>query len=463
MRTGTAKYYGIYWVLLFFTLLEINPSKSWAVVGQAEKYSEFQQEDLEKFQKNIASEETNLQMNKSFVQASGRQDEELDRSIRELQSQLLQTPERRKVRFEGNGKYQYDSNVIRAVPRQEKDDSQMDTDGTALFDFSGKRTDLRWELNGGKHWSVEFPEGDFWTAEERLRYRRRYFKKLQHSAQSRIARNSSKTVEINADKIRWDSVQISSMNYPITKKLSFNNEMNSTIRYFNQEAFDQDSSWEVAMAPSAFWNFTPKTRGSLGYRFGSNRIRTKSGNSDSHELHMGYFGKITQKSSASLDLSFSHQVPRSRDTATVNTVTTGVGYIWQMSGKTQLTVQLIRSQQNSTSDLVEGDVDGDGTTVKTDNYFTNNSLSLSLNSRLSTRLTTGLTFNGSHVNTRVLKDGSKDSETTQFMFPFTWNATVFIKRWIALTMSYTFTYRTGYEKADRFRDHLLQTSVRIAV
>lgn len=447
----------------------IVAGQAWGIVGQAEEYSEAEQEDLDEFQRNLNMEEqqrqlTSLQMRTNLAQASGQKTEEFDRSLRDLQSQLLELPSRRRIRFEANGKYQFDSNITRGFHPLEKDDSLFDTDGTVLFDLSGKKTDLRWELNSGRHWSWEFPEGDFWTAEERLRYRRKYFKKLQHSAQSRIARHSSKTVEINTNKIRWDSVQITAMNYPITPKLSFNLDLNSNIRTFTQEAFDQDSSWEFSTAPNAFWNFTPKTRISGGYRLGVNRIRTKSGDSDSHELHAGYFGKITRKSSASLDVAFTHQKPRSRDTATVNTYTVGTGYIWQMTPKTQMTVQLIRSQQNSTSDLVSGGLDGgENVTVKNDSHFTNNSATLSLNTRLSTKFTSIFSFNASHSKTSVLKDGQKDSETTQFLFPLSWSGTYFIRRWISLTLGYTFTYRTGYEHADHFKSHLLQTAVRIAI
>lgn len=446
----------------------IMAGQAWAIVGQAEQYEEFKQEDLDEFQRNLNMEEqqrqmTSLQMHSNLAKASGQKTEEFDRALQDLKSQLLQIPSRRRIRFEANGKYQFDSNITRGFHPLEKDDSLFDTDGTVLFDLSGKKTDLRWELNSGKHWSWELPEGDFWAAEERLRYRRKYIKKLQHSAQSRIARNSSKTVEINADKIRWDSVQITAMNYPVSPKLSFNMDLNSNMRTFTQEAFDQDSSWEFNTAPNAFWNFTPKTRISGGYKLGVNRIRTKSGNSDSHELHAGYFGRITRKSSTSLDVAFTHQKPRSRDTATVNTWTTGVGYIWQMTPKTQMTVQLIRSQQNSTSDLVSGSLDAENTTVKNDSHFTNNGLTLSLNTRLSTRFTSIFSLNASHSQTSVLKDGQKDSETTQYLFPLGWTGTYFIRRWISLTLGYTFTYRTGYEHADHFKSHLLQTAVRILI
>lgn len=455
-----------------FVSLYLFSVPAWAVVGQAETYDPFKQEDLNEFHNNLTREESarqlsTLQMQKNFQQTSGQKTEGVDQQLADLQRDLLTLPKRRRISFEAQGTHTYDSNVIRAVPRQEKDDSLFDTQGAVLFDLSGKKTDLRFEVNGGKHWSVEFPEGDSWTAGERIRYRRRYFKKLQQSFQSAISRHSSKTIEINAPKVRWDSAQNTSYNYPITKKISLNTEFSSNMKTFTQEAFDQDSSWEATASPALFYNFTPKTRFSLGYRLGTNHIRTKSGDSNAHEIHFGYFGKISRKSSASVDISYSHQTPKSTDTATVNTYTVGLGYIWQWTGKTQITVQAIRALQNSTSDLVSGSLDGeDGApiaTVKNDSRVTNESISASLNSRLSSRLTATSTINFTHSHTSVLKGGSKDSETTQYSFPITLGAIYYLRRWATVSLGYTFTYRTGYEKSDRYRDHLLISGIRFII
>lgn len=465
------------WVVagVFLAGLGFTP-QALAIVGQAERYDPFKQEDLDIFQQNLMNEEKqrsgSSQMQKNFQDLAAAQREGeadgtgTDQELQDFQRELLTLPKRDRVRFEAQGAHTYDSNVIRAVPRQEKDDSFFDTQGATLFDLSGKKTDLRFEVNGGKHWSVEFPEGDTWTAGERVRYRRRYFKKIQHSWQSAISRNSSKSVEINAQKVRWDSSQNSTYNYPLTKKFSINLDTNSNMRTFTQEAFDQDSSWEATAAPAVFFSATPKTRFSLGYNIGTNHIRTKSGDSNTHEIHAGYFGKITRKSSASIDLSYSHQTPKSLDTATTNTYTAGVGYIWQMTGKSQLTMQVIRSVQNTSSDLVSGSLDGDGgeiVTVKNDSHITNESFSMSLNSRLSSKLTATGTMNFTHSNTSVLKDGNKENESTQYNFPTSLGFSYFLKRWATISFQYTFTYRTGYEKSDRYRDHLLVSTLRLSI
>lgn len=460
------------WLAGALVCLLAASSPAWAVVGQAETYDPFKQEDLDAFHNNLTREDnaqrlSALQMQKNFQQTSGQKTEGVDQQLNDLQRDLLSLPKRRRISLEGRGTYTYDSNVARAVPRQENDDSLFDTDSALLFDLSGKKTDLRFEVNGGKHWSVEYPEGDSWTAGERIRYRRRYFKKVQHSFQSALSRHSEKSIELDVPKVRWDSAQNTSYNYPLTNKISINTEFTSNMRTFTQEAFDQDSSWEATAAPAMFYNVTPKTRLSLGYRLGTNHIRTKSGDANTHEVHLGYFGKITRKSSASVDLSYGHQTPKSRDTEAINTYTMGVGYIWQITGKTQLTLQAIRSLQNTSSNLESGTLDGENgepiATSKTDSRITNDSISASLNSRLSSRLTATSTINFSHTHTGLLKGVSKDGEITQFTFPVGFGMTYYIKRWATLSLGYTFAYRTGYEKQDRYRDHLLTTTLRLIV
>ncbi len=465
--------YRAVWILGCLMLL--MAPRGYAVVGQAEKYDEFTQEQLDEFHENLLKEE-NGQFSKGedvvskltakrleLKNTKGPEAESIEKEIDELKKQLLSVPKRDKFRAEFDGSYNYDTNVARNSLRKEKDDSQMDFKNGAIFDLSGKKTQLQFETTTGKHWSVEFPEGDSWTADGRLRFRRKHFKKILHSTQSLLSRNSSKTIEINQPKIRWDAEQTSSFNFPMTPKFSTNLETNGSKRLFTQEAFDQDSSWQSSFAPSMFWNVTPKSRFSAGYNFGTGHIRTKTGDTNSHEIHIGYFGKVKRKSSTSLDLSVGHQTPKSRDTAAVNTVSTGIGYIWQLTPKTQMTIQLIRSLQNTTSDLVSGSLDGENATVKTDSYFSNNSFSVSLNSRLNSKLTAILNLNLSHLRSHTTKDGEKDSESQQIGFPFSITFNYVFKRWVRLTTGYTFSYRIGDEKTDYVRDHLWASSVNISV
>jgi hypothetical protein len=259
-------------------------------------------------------------------------------------------------------------------------------------------------------------------------------------------------------KIRYDSNQNSIFNYAFSRKLSMNLELDSTKRLFTTEAFDQDSQWGVLAAPSAFWNLTPKSRISLGYRLGADRIRSKTGDSNDHQVSLGYFGAVTRKSSISFDLAYSHQTPRSRDTEISDTFKLGTGYIWQWTPKTQILVQAIRSLQNSSSDLISGSAE-EGVTVKTDSHFINDQINLSASSRINRKLTTVASLGISHLQNKVAKAGDEDIETRQWTFPTSISLNYMLKKWMQLRFRYTFAYRTGNEDPDRYRAHTFVSGV----
>src|SRR5690349_11058647 len=119
----------------------IKPQGLYAVVGQAEKYDEFKQEDLEEFQTQLNQEDKErqmqaLEMRNAMNATTGKKDDMVEQQLRDMQSELLSLPKRKRVSLEMSAKHAYDSNVIRAVPRREKDDSLFDTDGSVLFDLS---------------------------------------------------------------------------------------------------------------------------------------------------------------------------------------------------------------------------------------------------------------------------------------------------------------------------------------
>ena len=448
-----------------------------AIVGQAERYDEFKQEDLDEFHDNLVHEEKKQQFDraddasrmlrlkqKQFDKTEGVEKVVFEKDIEQLKKELLSLPKRDRFRFEQDAQYSFDSNINRNPINSEKSDSVLDASDAFLIDLSGKKTDLRLESRAGKQWNIKFPKKDFWLGEERIRYRRKYLKKITHSFQSMIRRHNSKTVEMNDRKVRWDAQQNTSFNYLVSRKFAVNSEFEMVKHLFTTEAFDQDSNWEASAAPSAFWIITPKSRLSAGYRFGANRIRSKTGDANAQEIHLGYFGQVTRKSSGSLDFAFTHQTPRSRDTATVNTVTTGVGYVLQLTPKSQMTVQLLRSMQNSTSNTITSsdtsassiaaaDAAGTDQTAKSTTHFTHDSITLSFNSRLTSKMTGILVLNGSHFSTHVAKGGSKDNETMQISFPISLSVTYFLQRWINMTLGYTFAYRVADEKPDNYRSH----------
>ncbi len=457
------------WACIVILILCLaGTSDVWAVVGQAEKYDPVREQELKDFQEKIVKEEQDIEkedqlektdeMEKMLKEkesemdkVEGKEKETIKEELQKLKKELLNLPKRDRIHFGVSGDYTYDSNINRDTPGHAKGESILDLTQNTEFDLSGKKTDLRAETSWGRQWNIKFPESDFWRMEERVRYRRKYLKKLSHSINSRVARTSERTIEIDNRRIRWDSNQQTSLNYLLTRKLSLNGDFSLTNRYFSQEQFDQDSSWQVTMSPSLFYNMTPKSRVSLGYSFGANRIRTKTGDANSHEVHGGYFGKLTNKSSVSADIGYSHQSPRSEDTSTVNTVTAGLGYIWQATPRTQIGLNYIYSLQNTTSDTV-GDTDE---TVKTDDYFYNNSLAVSINTRLTKKITQSFNQSFSFTNSKSSGSGSGGSGGGQFTYPLSLGYSYLINRWMRARISYTFSFRTGDEKQDSYIDHII--------
>ncbi|MBN1688684.1 MAG: hypothetical protein JW893_06250, partial [Candidatus Omnitrophica bacterium] len=227
---------------------------AWAVVGMAEGLDEFQRIDLEVFQDNLIHEEKREQLDEAdnlaaTLKKKEKELGELDESDRDfltleveyLRQQLLELPKRDRFRVEANGTYVYDSNIARRQLRSEKGDSLFTSNGTGVIDLSGKKTDFEYEISGGKQWNIVYSEQDDWQIENRLRYRRKMFTKIEHSWQGAVRKHNSKTIEIDNNKVRWDFSTASAWNYRFSPKLSLNADYSVNKRLFRQEAFDQDS------------------------------------------------------------------------------------------------------------------------------------------------------------------------------------------------------------------------------
>ena len=113
----------------------------------------------------------------------------------------------------------------------EKGDSVFNVDSSILLDLSGKKTDFRFDLVYKRQWNIVFSEKDEAQMEERLRFRRKYFKKVSASSNSRIARHNSKSIEIDENKIRWDLDNQLSINFPFSRKLSLNADWSGPCRF----------------------------------------------------------------------------------------------------------------------------------------------------------------------------------------------------------------------------------------
>jgi hypothetical protein len=136
----------------------------------------------------------------------------------------------------------------------------------------------------------------------------------------------------------------------------------------------------------------------------------------------------------------------------------GTGYVWQMTPKTQVNLQIIRSIQNSTSNLVAGT---ENETTKQDVHFSNDMVNVSINSRLTEKLTAVMRASLSHVRNEVEKEGDEDVKTRQISSPLSLTLTYWFKRWLQLRLDYSFAYRWGSEKQDRYRLHQITTGVHL--
>lgn len=457
-------------LILIVISLGITSRAEAVVEYNSEKLDQFQEEDLVEFQKNITREERKKQLldaeealramnalDKASAKVPQTASEETAESltkdqIAELRQKLLGVQKKDRWRFGVDGDHSYNSNNNGATPRNEKGDHQWNLTGNVQYNFGGKKTDMGLELRGTKNWNLINSTNDTWQVEERLRSRRKFFKKTNVTANSRIARHNSKTLEIDSNKIRWDASNQMSTNYAFSPKLSLNLDAASQKRLFLQEAFDQDSGWQATANPSGFWNLTPKSRISFGYGAGANRNRLKAGNSNSSDFKIGYFGQVTRKSSASVDVSLSRQDSYKSDSV-ATTLTFGAGYIWQMRPKVQTTVQLTRGFSNTTSESVTGGTDDTAVVTKTDNYAVNDNLALSLNYRMASKITLSGSAGVSHTRTKNFTDDLKDAETRIFTFPFTTTIALNLTSWLSMNFRYNFSFKTGDEKADTSRVH----------
>ncbi len=459
-------------LMCFFLLSVAGAVRVQAVIEEnAEKLDVFKEEDLKEFQANLTQEEQlqqNLKAEEKLkkmdnlgqaAQTAGDQGEKLTKQqIEELRKKLLGVKKKDRLRFGLDGTYTYNSNNSGGGPGHEKPENQFNTRANTQFNFSGKKTEMGLELRGTKNWNIYKAINDSWQAEERLRSRRKFFKRINVNASSRIARNSAKTLEISSNKIRWDAANQMSTNFAFSRKLALNLDLNSQKRLFLQEAFDQDSGWQATANPSGFWNVTPKSRISFGYGQGVNRNRQKSGNSNSRDYKLGYFGQVTRKSSASVDLSLSRQNSFKSSSRTTS-ITVGTGYIWQWTAKVQSALQLTRGFSNTTSESVTGDTTDSAVVQKTDDYALNDNVALSFNYRMSSRVSLTLTSGIADTKTVQFVDKMQQAKTHIMTFPTSLGASMTLTRWLKATLQYSFSYKTGNEKTDFSRVHTLSSAV----
>ena len=454
--------------ILFFGIPQAH-----AVVGKGEEFDRFTREALERFQEEQLAEEAAAKKVKTPEQTegerkkamtaqlmieekkaalknvSGAEKKALKKELEQYQKELLQFPKKDRFRWGGDFNTTYDDNPARTNIHREKGDTTFQFNPFAQFDLGGRKTDLRFELRGGKQWHIKKPEQDLYNVEGNLRFGRKILPKTLLSLNDRLSRESTRTVNMDDPRIRWDNVHRAAFNYAFSPKLSINFETDYSRRDFPHENFDQDSDYQFRMDPNLFFQATPKSRYSLGYRFGISRIKTEVSDTNSHDIRIGYFGKITGKSSLSSDLAYSIQTPVSAQASQTNQLVSSLGYIWQMTPKTSFRALFSRSLQNAVSDTVSS-----GELIQTKSHFTSNTLSLSVRFRVHRKVSTEFSFDGSHIKTKTVKTASDTARTQQITFPFQVAIDINVNRWMQLRLTYTYRHRIGDEmKTDEFRSH----------
>ncbi|MDP3919939.1 MAG: hypothetical protein Q8R76_03935 [Candidatus Omnitrophota bacterium] len=447
---------------------------AYAVSGNAEQFDPLVAENLREFHEDLAAEEkpegahTEAEVMEMIEQRKNQSSEgdatdkdTIDHQLEELQKELLNVPKRDRFKMGGDSSFSYTNNYNRAPHGQVDGDSVVETTVYGLVDFGGRRTELSYELRGERNWHVHHQNDNYNTIEQRIRYRRQFFRKLRHSIQSRLSRNSQRTIEVDDDKIRIDSLNRTIMDYEFSRKLSLSTELEFNKRLFTTEPFDQDSTWDVAGAISGVWHLTPKSRISGGYRSVYNTIRTEVGNAVAHEVHLKYFGKVSRKVSSSFDVSLSKQYAKSSVGNNVTTMKLGTGFIWQVTPKMQLSVEAIRELQNSTSNAVASAPGApEEQTNKPDEHFSNESLNLSINSRLRPKLTLITSVLVSHFRNKITnsqRDLSGLTATNEkrrnITIPISVGLQYAVTRWWNWSVDYTYTHRTSDEQPDDFKIH----------
>lgn len=393
-----------------------------------------------------------LEEKKSALKAAATSEEEkaAREELERLEKELLHFPKRDRFSFGGDFDLTYDNNVNRNSIHHEKGDTLFNINPFVNLDLGGKKTNLRAEYRWQRKYNAKVSEGRDTTVQElTVRSGRKIGKRTTLSLNDRLTRESLRIQGIDdGNKIRWDNSHRASLNYELNRKLSFNFDADYANRYFSHENFDQDGDWQFSLEPSVSFQMRPKTRFNFAYSWRTTQIKTKASDATTHLLRVGYFGKITGKSSLQADFSQSFQDPDSAQASSSNQTTSSLGYIWKMTPKTSLRVLYSNTFTLTLSDSVSG-----VNLSKTESRSRTNALSLSVRFRPYRKLSTEFSFDGSHTHTKTKKTATANARTGVFTFPFQLAADYELAKWLRLRFSYTFQYQYGNEKSDENRAH----------
>jgi len=387
-------------------------------------------------------------------------EEELHKELVRLQKELLHFPKKDRFRFGGDFDMTYDNNPGRTRIRTEEGDTAFRVEPFVAVDLSGRKTDFGVEYRGRRNYRVKVSEGsDLLSMEGRVRFGRKITDKINLALNDRLSRESQRNQAVQDKKIRWDNSHQAALNYELTPKISANLEVQYSRRDFPHEEFDQDTDEQLVLDPNLFFQATPKTRFSAGYRWRFSHIETGSTNATTHGVRGGYSGRVTGKSSVSADLIYAHKRPDSADAAKANTLTWNAGYIRQATPKTSLRILYSSSWERSVTNSVSGE-----DLSKSVSRSISDTLSLSLRSRIHRRITTEFSFDGSHSRTKTDKDADPKTESRLFTFPFQVAVDYTLAQWMRLRFAYTYRHRLGDErKTDEHRAHTWFVATNVAL
>jgi len=437
-------------VVLTFIFLEMAALGAAVESKSAEKEDRQQgnkeEKKADRIEKLLEAMEEKVLQEETGSQESARLEE-----LKEYEKELLQRPKKDRLRYGGDFDLTYDNNVARGVIRAEEGDTTFILKPFVELDLSGRRTDFRAEFKTTQSYRVKVSEGsDTRSAEVSLRAGRKIAKKTTLSFNGRLNRTSARDVEIDDDgrKITYDNSHQGSLNYEMNRKFSASFDTNYTATDYPHENFDQDGTDQIQLSPNLNFQMTPKTRLSIGYRWTQNMTKTKSSDNTKNEIRLSYTGKITGKSTLSVDFTQAFSRPDAAAASHADETTVSVGYIWAATPKSSIRFQYSNTTVLSLSDSISGDE-----LLKSATRTASDAWSTSFRFKLHRKLSAEFSSNISHSHSKTKKTGSDNTRSRTFTFPFQTALDYQLLNWLQLRFTYTYRHQIGNEESDEHRAH----------
>lgn len=396
--------------------------------------------------------ETNLLLNEKIMGLEEKSAEGmLSKEEREnYRKELLRRPKRDRLRFGGDFDITYDTNVVRRVIRSEKEDTTFGIKPFGELDLSTKRIDLRTEFRWNGSYRAKVSEGtDSMSWEIAVRSGKKIGRRINLSMNNRLTRSGQRDTSIDdGKKITFDNSHQAALNYELNRKITFNFDSTLSRTDFPHENFDQDGTYQLQLSPNMSLQLTRKTKVTLGYRWTYSRTKVKTSDSRTDEFRLGYSGKITGKSTLSVDLTQSFQHPDSARATTQEQTSTSVGYVWQATPKTSLRLQYSNTLGLSISDSVSGQ-----NLLKSWTRSQSDTWSTSIRFKLNRKISTEFSSNISHSHSKTVQTGADNTRSRIWTFPFQTAVDVSLAKWVRLRFTYTFRHQIGNEESNENRSH----------